>query len=73
MSADDGKHAGRPSAQVEDARTGPVRWPLFVAEGCDGMCRGAVFYFHAVHSYAILRHNGVPLGKTDYIGHLSLH
>jgi hypothetical protein len=26
------------------------------------------FYFHAVTAYAILRHNGVPLGKTDYIG-----
>jgi uncharacterized protein len=31
------------------------------------------FYFHATHAYAILRHNGVGLGKTDYIGHLSLH
>jgi hypothetical protein len=31
------------------------------------------FYFHAAHAYAILRHNGVALGKTDYIGHLTLH
>ena len=31
------------------------------------------FYFHASHAYAILRHIGVPLGKTDYIGNLSLH
>ncbi|MEO6600530.1 MAG: DUF1993 domain-containing protein [Polyangiaceae bacterium] len=31
------------------------------------------FYFHAAHAYAILRHNGVGLGKTDYLGHLSLH
>ncbi|HKO52753.1 MAG TPA: DUF1993 domain-containing protein [Polyangiaceae bacterium] len=31
------------------------------------------FYFHASHAYAILRHNGVALGKTDYLGHLSLH
>ncbi len=28
-------------------------------------------YFHAVTTYAILRHNGVPLGKSDYIGALS--
>jgi hypothetical protein len=28
-------------------------------------------YFHAVTTYAILRHNGVPLGKPDYIGTLS--
>ena len=26
------------------------------------------FHFHVVTAYAILRHNGVPLGKTDYIG-----
>ena len=26
------------------------------------------FYFHATMAYAILRHNGVPLGKMDYIG-----
>ncbi|HET7538847.1 MAG TPA: DUF1993 domain-containing protein [Polyangiaceae bacterium] len=30
------------------------------------------FYFHAAHTYAILRHNGVPLGKKDYLGPLSL-
>jgi hypothetical protein len=26
------------------------------------------FYFHVAHAYAILRHNGVNLGKNDYIG-----
>lgn len=26
------------------------------------------FYFHCVSAYAILRHNGVELGKTTYIG-----
>jgi len=26
------------------------------------------FYFHVTTAYAILRHNGVNLGKTDYIG-----
>ena len=31
------------------------------------------FYFHAAHAYAILRHNGVPLGKNDYIGQITLH
>jgi hypothetical protein len=29
------------------------------------------FYFHAAHTYAILRHNGVPVGKRDYLGALS--
>jgi hypothetical protein len=28
------------------------------------------FFFHATMAYAILRHNGVQLGKMDYIGSL---
>ena len=27
-------------------------------------------YFHTAMAYAILRHNGVPLGKADYLGEL---
>ncbi len=30
------------------------------------------FYFHVVTAYAILRKNGVPIGKSDYIGALPL-
>ncbi|MDO8576651.1 MAG: DUF1993 domain-containing protein [bacterium] len=30
------------------------------------------FFFHVVTAYAILRKNGVPLGKSDYIGGLPL-
>jgi hypothetical protein len=30
------------------------------------------FYFHIAHAYAILRHNGVNLGKMDYIGSLNV-
>ena len=26
------------------------------------------FYFHVTTAYAILRHNGVPLGKMDFVG-----
>jgi hypothetical protein len=29
------------------------------------------FYFHLDHAYAILRHVGVPLGKSDYLGNLT--
>ena len=29
------------------------------------------FYFHATNTYAILRHNGVNLGKKDYLGDLT--
>lgn len=32
----------------------------------------ANFYFHVVTAYAILRHNGVALGKRDYIGGMTL-
>lgn len=30
------------------------------------------FYFHATTAYAILRHNGVDVGKRDFIGRLTL-
>ena len=30
------------------------------------------FFFHYVTAYDILRHNGIPLGKKDYLGALSL-
>ncbi len=30
------------------------------------------YFFHASMLYAILRHGGVPLGKSDYIGRLRL-
>jgi uncharacterized protein len=28
------------------------------------------FYFHLMAAYAILRHNGVDLGKADYVAHM---
>lgn len=31
------------------------------------------FYFHLAHAYAILRHNGVDVGKMDYIGSITMH
>jgi hypothetical protein len=31
------------------------------------------FYFHVATAYAILRHNGVELGKRDYIGSLPMN
>jgi hypothetical protein len=30
------------------------------------------FFFHVVTAYQILRHNGVPLGKMDYIGSMNM-
>lgn len=31
------------------------------------------FYFHLCHAYAILRHNGVAVGKYDYIGGMKVY
>jgi uncharacterized protein len=31
------------------------------------------FYFHATTAYAILRHNGVDVGKVDFMGNITLH
>ena len=38
--------------------------------GADSLMQIAVpnFFFHATMAYAILRHNGVDLGKMDYLG-----
>jgi hypothetical protein len=38
--------------------------------GKDYLLRFAVpnFYFHYTTAYAILRHNGVPVGKRDFLG-----
>jgi hypothetical protein len=48
--------------------------PGQVISGADYLIEMAVpnFYFHLNHAYAILRHNGVTLGKLDYIGSLRL-
>ncbi len=31
------------------------------------------FYFHLTTAYALLRHNGVDVGKTDFVGKVELH
>ena len=50
------------------------RWEGKVMNGANYFVEHAVpnFYFHLAHVYAILRHNGVNLGKRDYLGELSL-
>ncbi|HEY4183741.1 MAG TPA: DUF1993 domain-containing protein [Polyangia bacterium] len=51
------------------------RWEGKVMSGADYFLEHAVpnFFFHLTHAYAILRHNGVSLGKRDYLGPLSQH
>ena len=45
-----------------------------VIKGSDYLLEYAIpnFYFHVTTAYAILRHNGVDVGKMDYLGTLSL-
>lgn len=50
-----------------------VGWmPGKAIKGADILVGGALpnFYFHASMAYAILRHNGVDLGKADFLGTL---
>lgn len=50
------------------------RWEGKVMSGHDYFLEHALpnFFFHINHAYALLRHNGVPLGKKDYLGAISL-
>jgi hypothetical protein len=50
------------------------RWEGKVMAGADYFLEHGLpnFFFHFTHAYAILRHNGVNLGKRDYLGPLSL-
>jgi hypothetical protein len=50
------------------------RWEGKTMSGADYFLEHAVpnFFFHLGHAYAILRHNGVSVGKRDYLGTLSL-
>ncbi len=49
------------------------RWEGKWMTGADYFVEHAVpnFFFHLSHTYAILRHNGVQIGKRDYLGAVS--
>ena len=50
-----------------------ARWEGRTMTGADYFIEHAVpnFYFHLAHVYAILRHNGVHVGKRDFLGPLT--
>lgn len=50
------------------------RWQGKMMTGADYFLEHAVpnFFFHVSHTYALLRANGVHIGKRDYLGDLSL-
>jgi hypothetical protein len=49
------------------------RWEGKTMTGADYFLEHAVpnFYFHLTTAYALLRHNGVSIGKRDYLGALT--
>jgi len=50
------------------------RWEGKTMTGTDYLLEHVLpnFYFHATTTYAILRHNGVPVGKRDFLGALTM-
>ena len=65
------------AADFEGAATRHVTQPRWEGKwmlGADYFLQHAQpnFFFHSAHVYAILRHNGVSLGKKDFLGQLSM-
>jgi len=65
------------ASDFEGAETRPVSLPFLpgkVILGADYLNEMALpnFYFHITTAYAILRHNGVNVGKIDFIGGLKM-
>jgi hypothetical protein len=62
-------------AGAADRRVAPPWLPGKWFRGADYLAQLAVpnFYFHVTMAYAILRHNGVDLGKMDFIGSMPVH
>jgi hypothetical protein len=69
----DGLSAGDFAGAATRVVTQP-RWEGKVMTGADYFIEHAVpnFFFHTTHAYAILRHIGVPLGKRDFLGAITL-
>jgi hypothetical protein len=49
--------------------------PNMYMTGADYLVQFALpnFYFHAATAYALLRHNGVDVGKRDFLGDITMH
>lgn len=62
-----------PESAFADAATKEIRMPWMPDSPMTGEFYALHFatpnvYFHITTAYAILRHNGVPLGKMDFVG-----
>jgi hypothetical protein len=65
------------AADFDGAETRVIELPFLpgkITVGSDYLTEMGLpnFYFHVTTAYAILRHNGVDLGKRDFIGSLNL-
>lgn len=62
--------AGAATATITQAR-----WEGKTMTGADYFLEHALpnFFFHTTMAYAILRHNGVSVGKRDFLGTLTQH
>lgn len=58
--------------EASDRKITQPRWESKWLTGTDYTLHHAIpnFYFHVTTAYAILRHNGVEVGKKDYLGAL---
>lgn len=67
---------GLPSGSFADAATRAVTFPIagkpFSMNGAEYLANFALpnFFFHMTAAYAILRANGVDLGKRDFLGNV---
>ncbi len=67
---------GFPAASFAEAATRTVTFPIagkpFSMKGADYLSNFALpnFFFHMAAAYAILRANGVDLGKRDFLGNV---
>lgn len=59
---------------AEERRISYPRWEGKTLSGTDFFQQSFIpnFYFHITTAYSILRHNGVNLGKSDFLGTLPL-
>ena len=63
-------YAEKDFAGAEARRVSQPRWAGKYLTGHEFALQHAIpnFFFHVTTAYAILRHNGVELGKKDYLG-----
>ncbi|XDD46017.1 DUF1993 family protein [Leptospira sp. WS39.C2] len=57
---------------VHEIKVSQPRWEGKYLTGFEYLTHHAIpnFYFHITTAYAILRHNGVEVGKKDYLGEM---